>query len=430
MTEDVIRKTAIICFIICGLCASWYGCVPRPTVKEDIVRGAAPPSDTIKRRYQTAFEEYKRGDLDTAARHFQDFVVQYPRTSLTDDALYFLGEIYSQREQYQVAAIQFERLLGFFPSSPHRQEAQWSLARCYYKLGEYRDAQRIARQLLPAVEDRPLWRGQLLIFFGDCSAALNDPMAALSWYTRARREVPPALREEVRGKIIALLDQDLSSDNYREIEIVYPGTFIALYARYRLAHWFFRNGKVEKAEDLLRATMPEAHGEDFYPLMEDLWSKIQIGVRKEMVLGCILPLSGKRRTFGMRALHGIELAIGAFRPQDEAFRVRLIIWDSEGNPARAREGVRFLAAEGHVVAIIGPLLSHTAVAAAQEAEDQRVPLITLSPLQEIVQQGSYIFQNSITSPTICRPPMSTNPCFMNSCGAHWPISVPTMKMNG
>jgi len=392
----VIRRTAIVFLTLCGLLLLWYGCVPRPTVREDTVREAAPPPDTIQRRYQTAFEEYKRGDLDTAARHFQDFVVQHPRTSLTDDALYFLGGIYYQGGQFQVAAIQFERLLGYFPSSPHRQEAQWSLARCYYKLGEYKDALRIARQLFPAVEDRPLWRGQLLIFFGDCSAALSDPMAALSWYARARREVPPALREEVRGKIIALLDQDLSPDTYREVEIVYPGTFIALYANYRLAYWYFRKGETEKAENLLRETMQEAQGEDFYPLLEDLWQEIQIGARKEMVLGCILPLSGKRKTFGIRALHGIELAMGAFHPQEETFRIRLVIWDSHGDPARVREGVRVLAEKEHVLAIIGPVLSHTAVAAAQEAEDRGVPLITLSPLQGIAQQGPYVFQNSIT----------------------------------
>lgn len=392
----MIHRKAIVLLTLCGLLFLWYGCVPRPTITEDTAREGAPAPGAIERQYKTALDEYKRGDLDSAARHFQDFVVQHPRTSLTDDALYFLGDIYYQREQYQVAAIQFERLLGYFPSSPHRQEAQWSLARCYFKLGEFKDALRIARQLLPAVEDRPLWRGQLLIFFGDCSAALNDPMAALSWYARARREAPPALREEVRGKILALLDQDLSPDHYREVAIVYPDTFMAFYANYRLAHWYFRNGKTDKAEDLLRATMPKAQGEDFYPLLEDLWSEIQIGVRKEIALGCILPLSGNRRALGMRALHGIELAMGAFRPE-ESFRVRLVIWDDQGNPTRAREGVRVLAEKEHVLAIIGPLHGHTALAAAEEAERQKVPLITLSSLEGIAQKGTYIFQNSISN---------------------------------
>ena len=397
MTEDVLRRTVIVFLTLCGFLILWYGCVTGPTIKEDTVRERVHAPDAIERRYKSALDEYKRGALDDATRHFQDFIVQHPRTSLTDDALYFLGDIYFHREEYRVAAIQFERLLNYFPSSPHLQEAQWSLANSYYKIGAYKDALRIARQLLSAVEDRPLWRGQLLIFFGDCHAALGDPMAALSWYVRARREVPPALREEVRGKILTLLDQDLPPDKYREIEIVYPSTFIALYAKYRLAQWYFRKGKAEEAEDLLRDTMQEAAGEAFYPLLEDLWREIQIGARKEIVLGCILPLQGKAKAFGTKALHGIQLAIGAFQPQEDSFRVRLIIWDSQGDPARAREGVRVLAGENHVIAIIGPLHSHTALAAAEEAEKQRVPLITLSSLQGIAQKGNYIFQNSITN---------------------------------
>jgi branched-chain amino acid transport system substrate-binding protein len=392
----VLRKIIICLPLVCILAILWYGCVTRPTVKEDTVREEVPASDVIARQLRNAFEEYKEGDLERAARHFQDFIVQYPRTSITDDALYFLGDIYFQRREYSVAALQFERLLGYFPSSPHYPEAQWSLANCYYKMGRYNDALKTARQLLPVVEDRPLWRGQLLIFFGDCHAALEDPLAALSWYTRARRELPPAMRDELRGKILALLDQDLSPNQYREIEIAYRGTFIALYARYKLAHWYFREGKGKEAAALLQDIMQEAEREDFYPLLEDLWSQIQIGVRKEIVLGCILPLQGKAQAFARRALQGIQLAIGAFQPQNASLRVRLIIWDSQGDPARAREGVRVLAAKKHVIAIIGPLLSHTTEAATQEAEEQKVPLITLSPLQGIAYKGNYVFQNSLT----------------------------------
>jgi branched-chain amino acid transport system substrate-binding protein len=382
---------------VCMLSFLFYGCVPRPTIKEDTLREEIPATAEIDSRYRSALEEDKRGELDNAARHFQDFIMQHPRTSLTDDALYFLGDIYFQKGEYSVAAIQFGRLLNYFPSSPHYQEAQWSMANCYYNMGEYKNALKFARQLLTAVEDRPLWRGQLLIFLGDCYSALGDPMAALSWYARARREVPPAIREEVRGKILALLDQDLSPDKYREIEIVYPGTFIALYAQYRLAQWYFRKGKSDEAEGLLRETMKQAQDEDFYPRLQDLLRDIQVGEREETVLGCILPLQGKAKSFGTRALHGIQLAMGAFHPQGGAFRMRLIIWDDQGDPSRAKEGVRVLTEKERVNAIIGPLHSHTALAAAEEAEKQRVPLITLSSKQGIAQKGNYIFQNSITN---------------------------------
>ncbi|MBW2039380.1 MAG: ABC transporter substrate-binding protein [Deltaproteobacteria bacterium] len=359
------------------------------------MREEVPALDTTKRLYETALDEYKRGEREKAARHFQEFIIQHPRTSLTDDAFYYIGETYLQTGEYSAAAAQFESLLRNFPSSPKYQEAQWSLANCYFKMGRYKEALKTARRLLPSVEDRPLWRGRLFIFFADCHAAMHDPMAALSWYARAWRELPPAERKGVRERTVTLLDQDLPPDRYREIDIIYRGTFISTYARYRLAQLHFRDGGVEEAADVLRGALEEASGEEFYPLLEDLWRKIQRGVKEEVVLGCILPLQGRAKPFGIKALQGIQLAIGAFQTQQWPFKVRLLIWDSQGDPSRAKEGVRALAKEG-VIAIIGPLLSNTALAAVEEADTQGVPLITLSPLKGIAQKGRYIFQNSLT----------------------------------
>jgi branched-chain amino acid transport system substrate-binding protein len=395
--SDVFRKLTIVCISLSLFSSLWYGCVPKPTIHEDTLREKVAAPTAIERRYKSAYEEYQRGELEKAMLHFQDFIVQYPRTALTDDALYYLGDIYIQRQEYKVAALQFERLLSYFPSSPHLKEAQWSLAKCYFKMGEYKDALNLARPLLSAAEDQPLWKGQLLVFLGECYAALNDPMASLSWYGRARREIPAAQRDEVREKIIALLDQDLPPDKYREIMIAYPATFIAYYAKYRLAQSYFSKGKREEAEGLLREAMQEAKGEDFYPRLEAFWRQMQIGVAKEVALGCILPLQGKARSFGTRSLHGIQLAIGAFRFPEGPFRVRLVIWDDQGDPNRAREGVRVLVEKEKVLAIIGLLQSQTALAAAEEAELRKIPLITLSPLQGIVQRRTYIFQNSITN---------------------------------
>ncbi len=180
----MLRKLIIVVISLCISSSLWYGCVPRPTIPEDTAREKVAAPTAIEKQYKNAYDEYKRGELDKAMLHFQDFVVRYPRTALTDDALYFLGDIYVQRQEYKVAAIQFERLLNYFPSSSHVREAQWSLAKCYFKIGEYKDALSLARPLLSAVEDQPLWKGQLLLFLGDCYAALGDPMASLSWYGR------------------------------------------------------------------------------------------------------------------------------------------------------------------------------------------------------------------------------------------------------
>jgi branched-chain amino acid transport system substrate-binding protein len=393
----VLRKMTIGILLCCIFSFLYLGCATAPTITEDTARERVPLPDAVEKRFKNAYNEYTRGELDKAIQHFQDFIIQHPRTALTDDALYYLGDSYLQKHEYKVAAIQFERLINYFPSSPHVQKGQWALARCYYQLGQYKDALKLARQVLAAVEDRPQERGQLLVFLGECYAALGDPLESLSWYARARREAPPAIREGVRAKIIALLDQDLSASTYQEIEEGYPGTFIAEYAKYRRAQVTFRKGKAKEADVLLKEAMKEAKGEDFYPRLEALGREMQTGVAQEIVFGCILPLKGRDQLYGTRALHGIQLAIGAFRPQEGAARIRLVVWDDQGDPTRAREGVRVLAEREKVLAIIGPLRGQTSSAAAEEAEARRVPLITLTPVTGIAGRRAYVFQNSITN---------------------------------
>jgi branched-chain amino acid transport system substrate-binding protein len=61
----------------------------------------------------------------------------------------------------------------------------------------------------------------------------------------------------------------------------------------------------------------------------------------------------------------------------------VLVRDSAGEPARAAAAVRELASHDDVIAIVGPLLSAECEAAAREAEDQGVPLLTLTSRQEI-----------------------------------------------
>ena len=62
----MLRKMIICLSLVCMLSIIWYGCVTRPTVKEDTVREEIPAPDVIERQFRNAFEEYKEGDLEGA----------------------------------------------------------------------------------------------------------------------------------------------------------------------------------------------------------------------------------------------------------------------------------------------------------------------------------------------------------------------------
>lgn len=157
-------------------------------------------------------------------------------------------------------------------------------------------------------------------------------------------------------------------------------------------------------------------------------------------VGVLLPLSGKFRAYGRRALLGIRLAVDAefeteqerepaavspapsnpevrkqlaerdaVKAKQEAERragherrfgsagITFLVRDTGGDPQQAIAAFESLVFKEGVVAVLGPLFSHTAVAVAHKAEELRVPLLALSRAEGLTAIGDYVFRNSLTN---------------------------------
>jgi len=132
-------------------------------------------------------------------------------------------------------------------------------------------------------------------------------------------------------------------------------------------------------------------------------------------VGVVLPLSGDFAEFGDASLRGILLAAGVFEtggggdvspvaPADLSSaserrgrpNVRVIVRDSGGDPTRAAAAVRELAGLDEVVAIVGPVFSDEALAAADAAEAAGVPLVTLSNREDVTQGRKFVLRTRTT----------------------------------
>ena len=117
-------------------------------------------------------------------------------------------------------------------------------------------------------------------------------------------------------------------------------------------------------------------------------------------LGVVLPLSGPFAAYGERSLRGILLATGMFEPPGAETAsptgMRLEVRDSRGDPERAAQAVRELAADENVVAIVGPLLSRSSEAAAEVATKEGVPLIALTARTTIAARRPEVFRLKTT----------------------------------
>src|SRR5574340_641959 len=118
------------------------------------------------------------------------------------------------------------------------------------------------------------------------------------------------------------------------------------------------------------------------------------GAADPRVLGCILPLTGRFASYGNRALDAVILAMGLF-DQKKKSPLKLVIEDSQSRPESARAAVAKLVRSG-VIAVIGPLGSDEAQAAAEETQRLKVPLLALTQKEGITDAGSYVFRNFLT----------------------------------
>ena len=115
-------------------------------------------------------------------------------------------------------------------------------------------------------------------------------------------------------------------------------------------------------------------------------------------IGAILPLSGPSRNIGKRSLKGLKMGLGLYSNEGSSFR--LTVLDSQGQPDKARKAVQTLVTKHHVIGILGGVLSRTATALAEEAQNFGVPAILMSQKSKLTQNRHYIFQNGLTASLI------------------------------
>ena len=104
-----------------------------------------------------------------------------------------------------------------------------------------------------------------------------------------------------------------------------------------------------------------------------------------IVVGLALDLSGPGASGGREARNALLLEMARINRRGVAGgRIFLLTLDTRGSPEGTAAAVRELARKHRAVAVIGPVEHYAAIAAAGAAQEERVPLFTLSAPEEIL----------------------------------------------
>ena len=99
--------------------------------------GAPPPRPADPAQlYNSAYEDYLRGNFDLAIQGFAEYVKRYPDTALAGNAYYWIGECNYSKRQFKEAIDAFTTLLNTYKTSDKAAAALLKKGLAYLEMGD------------------------------------------------------------------------------------------------------------------------------------------------------------------------------------------------------------------------------------------------------------------------------------------------------
>ncbi|HJP39803.1 MAG TPA: tol-pal system protein YbgF [Gammaproteobacteria bacterium] len=106
------------------------------------------PGGTDRANYQAAFELLKQGRYEQATLAWQQFMVAFPISELSDNAQYWLAEINYVSQDYEAALPAFQLVIDRYPDSRKIADALLKIGYCNYELGQNAPAQQALSEVV------------------------------------------------------------------------------------------------------------------------------------------------------------------------------------------------------------------------------------------------------------------------------------------
>ncbi|MGD9181101.1 MAG: penicillin-binding protein activator [Desulfobacterales bacterium] len=376
------RVIVLLCFfLVLG------ACVPKPPVPSEPF--LAEVEDNL---FIAAEEMFAAGYYPEALDAYSGYVDQYPERPLAPAALMKIAKINSILEKYDEARWAYMRLISQYPRSSFNPDAHLGILYSYYQEGNYTEVIERASDVLRSI-DSQYYVFQTYALVGDAYMALESPTDALKYYMEARQRATEFEQEFITHKIKASIARMDPEKILRLIDVMDEEELRA-FLMFQLGLNYAIEEKYDDALVALENFLDRFPEHENASWAEDLLKQIkQSALFNRYTIGCLLPLSGPYQAVGHRAMKGIELAMDWFSAQTGGPQMNIVIKDSGGNPDQTRMAMQELI-NAKVAAIIGPIV--TAEVAAVEAQENSIPIITLTQKDNIASIGDYVFRNFIT----------------------------------
>jgi len=339
---------------------------------------------------QAAQEKAKSGDPE-AQKELERLQSQYANTDVAADAAFDEAELSFQKKDYAAARDRYRALLVQNPLFSKADQAKYHLGLSALALGDAKEALDTISPLydhLPA-DQKP----EAAAAMSKAAVASHDWVQAVRFLAEGEASVSdPAAREKIQQQLYDLVDAEVPQLEVaklaQELQSSSPAYALVLFKLARIDFHLHDWDALKSTLTTLQQNAPNnPFAADAQKLLERAGRRDQV---KPTAVGVLLPLSGRYQRFGESALAGIKLAL-------EGSGVELVVKDTKGEPDEAKKAVQELVLDDQVIAVIGPIVTTEAQAAAVDADELGVPIIALSREESLTDRGPYVFRSMLTN---------------------------------
>lgn len=298
-------------------------------------------------------------------------------------SLFEEGERAYHAGDYRRAIGIFQTLITSDPGSERSDDCQYLIALSYYQLGEYEEAISASNTLIKEFPETP-WLDEAHNVLGQSKSESGDYLGSCYEYLWILDESDNReLKGETRRRFRELVEGELSLEGLSTLLESHRRSEETPFILYEIGRRKLAEGDTEGARENFGRLLAEFPESEYSSQVRSFVEEIPLPKPK---MGLILPLTGEYANFGAAVQKGVELAM-----RDS--EVELLVIDSKGDPIDALEGAKRLIQEERVTAILGPVMSMSAIAAAGIANSLGVPLLSPTATEERISAiGPYIFQ--------------------------------------
>lgn len=153
LTVDQLEKRLVVVEKYLNLNDSKSASAKKTPKKSVSATGKDTGPNATQQLYDNAKQAFDNGQLDKARQDFQRLLKEYPKSTMADNAQYWIGETYFREKWFEKAILEYQAVIENYPKGNKVAAAMLKQGMAFVELGDKSNARLILKELVKKYPD-------------------------------------------------------------------------------------------------------------------------------------------------------------------------------------------------------------------------------------------------------------------------------------